>query len=61
MREMHELIELLVGWADDVQTLDNHSLTQLLTLGAGVSKLLQLKGKVTGLITDKRRTSERED
>jgi DNA-binding transcriptional regulator GbsR (MarR family) len=61
MREMHELIELLVGWADDVQTLDNHSLTQLLTLGAGVSKLLQLKGKVTGLITDKLRTSERED
>jgi len=61
MREMHELIELLVGWADDVQTLDNHSLTQLLTLGAGVSKLLQLKGKVTGLIADKLRTSERED
>ncbi len=61
MREMHELIELLVGWADDVQTLDNHSLTQLLTLGAGVSKLLQLKGKVSGLIADKLRTSERED
>ena len=61
MREMHELIELLVGWADDVQTLDNHSLTQLLTLGAGVSKLLQLKGKVTGLIADKLRASERED
>ena len=61
MREMHELIELLVGSPDHVQTLDNHSLKQLLTLGAGVSKLLQLKGKVTGLIADKRRPSDRED
>ena len=61
MREMHELIELLVGWADDVQTLDNRSLTQLLALGAGVSKLLQFKGKVGGLIADKRRASERKD
>ena len=26
MREMHELIELLVGWADDVEKLDNVSL-----------------------------------
>ena len=61
MREMHELIELLVGWADDVQTLDNRSLTQLLTLGAGVSKLLHLKGKVSGSVGDKLRTSERKD
>lgn len=53
MREMHDLIELLVGWADDVQTLDNRSLTQLLTLGAGVSKLLNLKAKVGGIIADK--------
>ena len=61
MREMHELIGLLVGWADDVQTLDNHSLTQLLMLGAGVSKLLHLKGKVGGFVADKLRASERED
>ena len=61
MREMHELIDLLVGWAEDVQTLDNHSLTQLLMLGAGASKLLHLKGKVGGLIADKLRTSERKD
>ncbi len=61
MREMHDLIELLVGWADDVQTLDNHSLTQLLTLGAGVSKLLHLKGKVGGFIADKLPASERKD
>ena len=41
MREMHDLIELLSGWADDVQRLDNGSLMQLLALGAGVSKLLE--------------------
>lgn len=47
MREMHDLIEVLVGWADDVQRLDNHSLMQLLSLGAGVSKLLDIKSKVS--------------
>lgn len=47
MRQMHDMIELLTGWADDVQKLDNGSLKQLLALGAGVSRLLELKGKVT--------------
>ena len=48
MREMHDMIELLVGWADDVQRLDNGSLMRLLALGAGVSKLLEdLKNKLT--------------
>ena len=47
MRQMHDMIELLTGWADDVQKLDNGSLKQLLALGAGVSRILELKGKVT--------------
>ncbi len=47
MREMHDMIELLTGWADDVQKLDNGSLTRLLALGAGVSRILDLKNKVT--------------
>jgi DNA-binding transcriptional regulator GbsR (MarR family) len=46
MRQMHDLIELLTGWADDVQKLDNDSLRQLLGLGAGVSRLLEVKGKI---------------
>jgi DNA-binding transcriptional regulator GbsR (MarR family) len=46
MRQMHDMIELLTGWADDVQKLDNSSLTRLLALGAGVSKLLDLKSKI---------------
>lgn len=47
MRQMHDMIEALVGWSDDVQRLDNESLMRLLALGAGVSKLLDLKSKFT--------------
>lgn len=47
MRQMHDMIELLTGWADDVQKLDNGSLTRLLALGAGVSRILDLKSKIT--------------
>lgn len=47
MRQMHDLIELLVGWADDVQRLENGSLAQLLRLGAGVSRLLEIKDKIS--------------
>ena len=54
MAKMRELIELLVGWADDVQRLDNRSLQQLLTLGAGVSRVLEFKGKVSVLVGGKR-------
>ena len=61
MREMHDLIELLVGWADDVQRLDNDSLKRLLALGAGVSKLLEIKSKLTVFAGGKRRASEPED
>lgn len=46
MRQMHDLIELLTGWADDVQKLDNESLMRLLALGAGVSKILEFKNKI---------------
>jgi DNA-binding transcriptional regulator GbsR (MarR family) len=49
MREMHDFIDLLTGWADDVQKLDNDSLMRLLALGRGVSRILELKGKVTAL------------
>ena len=47
MRQMHELIELLTGWAGDVQRLSDHDLAQLLRLGSTVSKLLEAKGKLT--------------
>jgi DNA-binding transcriptional regulator GbsR (MarR family) len=47
MREMHDLIELLTGWADDIEKLDNSSLARLLALGRGVSRVLDFKSKVT--------------
>ncbi len=55
MAQMHELIELLTGWADDVQRLDNDSLRQLLAMGAGVSRLLDMKNKITVFAGGKRR------
>ena len=61
MREMHDLIEVLVGWADDVQRLDNHSLMQLLSLGAGVSKLLDIKSKVSVFVGGGKRRPDPED
>ena len=61
MRQMHDLIELLTGWADDVQRLDNDSLRQLLSLGAGVSKFLDLKGKLSVFTGGKKRVPDAQD
>ena len=61
MKQMHDMIELLVGWADDVQRLDNDSLRQLLALGAGVSRVLDFKGKISVLMGGKKRTGEDEE
>ena len=47
MREMHELIELLTRWYDDVQRLETERLIQLLSLGARVQKILEMKDRLT--------------
>lgn len=47
MREMHELIELLTRWYDDVQRLETERLVQLLSLGARVQKILEMKDRLT--------------
>ncbi len=46
LREMHELIELLTRWSDDVQKLNNEDLVQLLKLGGRVVRLLELKNRL---------------
>lgn len=46
MNELLEQIELLTGWAHDVQQLPNAELLQLLKMGAAVSRLLELKGRI---------------
>jgi len=46
MREMHDLIELVMGWFEDMHRLDPATLEKLMKLGTGVVKLLDLKDKL---------------
>lgn len=46
LAEMHDLIELLMRWSEDVQKLDNKDLVQLLRLGGRVVALLELKNRL---------------
>jgi DNA-binding transcriptional regulator GbsR (MarR family) len=46
MRGMHDLIELMTTWFDDVQRLDAQTLGKLMKMGAKVQKLLEFSGKV---------------
>ena len=48
MREMHELIDRLVTWFDDVQKLSPQTAMQLMGMGTAVTRLLDLKDKITG-------------
>jgi DNA-binding transcriptional regulator GbsR (MarR family) len=48
MRGMHELIERMMTWFDDVQRLDRRTLEQLMAMGAKVQRLLEFSGKVKG-------------
>ncbi|MBB5373382.1 GbsR/MarR family transcriptional regulator [Acidocella aromatica] len=58
LREMHDLIELLVGWADEVSKLDTRELVQLLKLGSRVVSLLELKNRLPVLGRNARRRAE---
>jgi DNA-binding transcriptional regulator GbsR (MarR family) len=49
LQEMHDLIELLLQWADDVQKLKTRELVQLLKLGRKVVGLLELKNRLPKL------------
>jgi DNA-binding transcriptional regulator GbsR (MarR family) len=46
MREMYEMIEMLCGWYDDVRRLETERLIQLLSLGAKVQKILEVKDRL---------------
>lgn len=48
MRGMHDLIELMTTWFDDVQRLDQQTLSQLMKMGAKVQRLLEFTGKLKG-------------
>jgi DNA-binding transcriptional regulator GbsR (MarR family) len=44
MRGMHDLIEMLTQWFDDMQRVDSRTLAQLMRMGSKVQKLLELTG-----------------
>lgn len=46
MREMHDLIEMLTGWYQDMQKMDTERLVNLLKLGSKVYKLYEMKDKI---------------
>jgi DNA-binding transcriptional regulator GbsR (MarR family) len=48
MREMHDLIERLMSWFDDVQKLQPETAMRLMDLGSKVTKVLDLRDALTG-------------
>lgn len=56
LREMHDLFELFSGWYTDVRRLDTHRLVQLLSLGAKVQRILEVKDRLR-LVPGRRRGS----
>lgn len=46
MQGMHDLIELMMTWFDDVQRMDARTLSQLMKLGSKVGKLLEFTGQI---------------
>jgi DNA-binding transcriptional regulator GbsR (MarR family) len=50
MRQMHELIDRLMTWFDDVQKLAPETAMQLMGMGATVTKVLELKDRMTGRV-----------
>jgi DNA-binding transcriptional regulator GbsR (MarR family) len=53
MRGMHDLIELMTNWLDDVQKMDSATLASLMQMGSKVQKLLEIKGKVKEVFSSK--------
>ncbi|MES3001996.1 MAG: GbsR/MarR family transcriptional regulator [Pseudomonadota bacterium] len=48
MRQMYELIDRLMTWFDDVQKLAPETAMQLMGMGATVTRVLELKDRMTG-------------
>jgi DNA-binding transcriptional regulator GbsR (MarR family) len=48
MREMHDLIDRLMVWFDDVQRLAPETAKQLMGMGSAVTRVLELKDRMTG-------------
>ena len=51
MRQMHEFIERMTDWLDDVQKMDSDTLVSLMKMGAKVQQLLEMKDKVKNVFS----------
>jgi len=47
MREMHDLIETITGWYEDIQKLETEQLVNFLNMGARAYNLYKMKDKLT--------------
>lgn len=48
IKEMHDLIELMVGWSNEMQTLQSSRIKRLFKLGSSVNRVLDMTDKITG-------------
>jgi DNA-binding transcriptional regulator GbsR (MarR family) len=48
MREMHDLIERLMSWFDEIQKLQPETAIRLMDLGSRVTRVLEMKDALTG-------------
>lgn len=61
MAEMHDLIELVTRWSEDIQKLETETLIQLLEVGSKVQKVFQMKDQLKVMVGGKRRRTEGTD
>ncbi|WP_326539068.1 GbsR/MarR family transcriptional regulator [Pseudorhodoferax sp.] len=55
MREMHDLIDRLMKWFDDVQRLAPETAMQLMGMGAAVTRVLEVKDRLAGAVKGRKR------
>ena len=58
MRQMHDLIDRLMNWFDDVQKLAPETAMQLMGMGATVTRVLEFKDRVTGKASSQTKKTE---
>ena len=58
MRQMHELIDRLMTWFDDVQKLAPETAMQLMGMGATVTKVLEFKDRIAGRAPARKKEKE---
>jgi DNA-binding transcriptional regulator GbsR (MarR family) len=56
MREMHDLIDRLMKWFDDVQRLTPETALQLMGMGAAVTRVLGVKDRLAGAVRGRKPT-----